>query len=81
MQNEIINTNNITLRIATIKDAEEILSIYSYYVLNTAISFEWTVPSLQDFSERIDNTLKKYPYIVAEISKNNKKRIIVYAYA
>ena len=44
MQNEIINTNNITLRIATIKDAEEILSIYSYYVLNTAISFEWTVP-------------------------------------
>lgn len=81
MQNEIINTNNITLRIATIKDAEEILSIYSYYVLNTAISFEWTVPSLQDFSERIDNTLKKYPYIVAEISKNNKKRIIGYAYA
>ena len=81
MQNEIINTNNITLRIATIKDAEEILSIYSYYVLNTAISFEWTVPSLQDFSERIDNTLKKYPYIVAEISKNNQKRIIGYAYA
>ena len=81
MQNEIINTNNITLRIATIKDAEEILSIYSYYVLNTAISFEWTVPSLQDFSERINNTLKKYPYIVAEINKNNQKRIIGYAYA
>ena len=81
MQNEIINTNNITLRIATIKDADEILKIYSYYVKNTAISFEWTVPSLQDFSERIDNTLKKYPYIVAEISKNNQKQIIGYAYA
>ena len=81
MQNEIINTNNITLRIATIKDAEEILKIYSYYVKNTAISFEWNVPSLQDFSERIANTLKKYPYIVAQINQNNQKRIIGYAYA
>ena len=74
MQKQKIETNEITLRIAKIEDADEILKIYSYYVKNTAISFEWDVPSLQDFSERIENTLKKYPYIVAEINQNNQKK-------
>ena len=55
MQKQKIETNEITLRIAKIEDADEILKIYSYYVKNTAISFEWDVPSLQDFSERIEN--------------------------
>ena len=81
MQKQIIKENSISLRIARIEDADEILKIYSYYVKNTAISFEWNVPSLQDFSERMANTLKKYPYIVAQINQNNQKRIIGYAYA
>lgn len=81
MQKQIIKDNNITIRIAKIEDADKLLKIYSYYVTNTAISFEWNVPSLQDFSERIANTLKKYPYIVAEINQNNQKKIIGYAYA
>ena len=81
MQKQIIKDNNITIRIAKIEDADKLLKIYSYYVTNTAISFEWNVPSLQDFSERIENTLKKYPYIVAEINQNNQKKIIGYAYA
>ena len=81
MQKQKIKDNNITIRIAKIEDADKLLKIYSYYVTNTAISFEWTVPSLQDFSERIANTLKKYPYIVAEINQNNQKKIIGYAYA
>ena len=72
MQKQIIKENSISLRIARIEDADEILKIYSYYVKNTAISFEWNVPSLQDFSERIANTLKKYPYIVAQINQNKK---------
>lgn len=81
MQKQIIKDNNITIRIAKIEDADKLLKIYSYYVTNTAISFEWNVPSLQDFSERIANTLKKYPYIVAEINQNKQKKIIGYAYA
>ena len=81
MQKQIIKDNNITIRIAKIEDADKLLKIYSYYVTNTAISFEWNVPSLQDFSERIENTLKKYPYIVAEINQNNQKKIIGYTYA
>ena len=30
---------------------------------NTAISFEYEVPSLEEFKRRISNTLKKYPYL------------------
>ena len=65
------------LRIATPDDAEELLGIYSYYVENTAITFEYEVPSAEEFRKRIENTLKKYPYIVA--TENGK--IIGYAYA
>lgn len=40
------------------EDAEELLKIYSYYVENTAITFEYDVPSVEEFSDRISNTLK-----------------------
>ena len=48
------------------EDAEELLKIYSYYVENTAITFEYDVPSVEEFSDRISNILKKYPYLVLE---------------
>lgn len=52
------------IRTATESDAERLLQIYSYYVKNTAISFEYTIPSVEQFKERIKNTLLKYPYFV-----------------
>ncbi len=67
----------MNLRTATPDDAEELLGIYSYYVMNTAITFEYEVPSVSEFRERITNTLKKFPYIVAE----EKGKIVGYAYA
>jgi len=67
---------DIKIRVAAPDDADELLEIYSYYVENTSITFEWEVPSLSDFRGRIENTLKKYPYLVA--IKNGK--IIAYAY-
>ena len=69
--------NDITIRIAKIEDAEKLLDIYTPYITDTAITFEYTVPSINEFKERIKNTLKKYPYIVAE--RNNE--IVGYAYA
>lgn len=54
------------IRVAKREDAEELLKIYSYYVENTAITFEYDVPSVEEFSDRISNTLKKYPYLVLE---------------
>ncbi len=59
-------TDNYTVRPANINDAPEILSIYGPYVQKTAITFEYDTPSISEFSDRIANTLKKYPYIVAE---------------
>ena len=56
----------MNLRDATLSDAGRLLEIYSYYVENTAITFEYDVPSLEAFQLRIENTLQKYPYLVVE---------------
>ena len=68
---------DIEIRTATPFDAEELLRIYKYYVENTAITYEIDVPTADDFRRRIEKTLKKYPYIVAE----HDGRITGYAYA
>ena len=65
------------IRIATEQDAEELLEIYAPYVENTAITFEYTVPTVQEFTRRIRHVLEKYPYLVAE----REGKIAGYAYA
>ncbi len=54
------------IRKATPDDTARLLEIYAYYVEKTAISFEYDVPSYEEFRRRIENTLKKYPYFVVE---------------
>lgn len=39
-------SNEYIIREAKIEDAERLIEIYSYYVLNTAVSFEYEVPLL-----------------------------------
>lgn len=58
---------NITIRTASKADAAKLLEIYAYYVERTAITFEFEIPTLEDFQSRIDNTLQNYPYLVAEV--------------
>ena len=67
----------ITIRMATTADAKELLQIYAPYVQNTAITFEYEVPSGEEFAKRIENTLTKYPYLVAV----EDGQIVGYAYA
>ena len=67
----------VKLRIATIQDAAALLDIYAPYVENTAITFEYDVPTLEEFTGRIRHTLEKYPYLVAV----RDSEIIGYAYA
>ena len=64
------------IRIAEEKDAEALLDIYGYYVENTAITFEYITPSIEEFQERIRTTLEKYPYLVYE----EAGKILGYAY-
>lgn len=72
-----MSRKNIRIRIATVDDAAELLAIYAYYVTNTAITFEYDVPTKEEFESRISNTLEKYPYLVAELDE----KIVGYAYA
>lgn len=66
----------ITIRSALKEDMQELVTIYSYYVENTAITFEYEVPSVEEFTNRYQNVIKKYPYIVALIND----KIVGYAY-
>ena len=54
------------IREARMEDVSRLLEIYTYYVEKTAISFETTTPSVEEFQSRIESTLKKYPYLVIE---------------
>ena len=54
------------IRMARVEDAPALLAIYAPYIEKTAITYEYTVPTLAEFSERIENILKKYPYLVLE---------------
>lgn len=65
------------IRIAVKQDAEALLAIYAPYVEKTAITFECVVPTIQEFEQRMQHVLEKYPYIVAE----RDGEIVGYAYA
>lgn len=58
--------SEIKIRNAHINDAERLLEIYSYYIINTAITFEYDVPTLSEFQNRMRRIMEKYPYIVVE---------------
>ncbi len=67
----------VQLRVATQEDAAALLDIYAPYVRETAITFEYDVPSVEEFAARIAHTLEKFPYLAAE----NDGEIVGYAYA
>ena len=64
-------------RMATAQDAAAILSIYAPYIRQTPITFEYEVPTLEEFTERVRRILRNYPYIVCE----QAGEIIGYGYA
>lgn len=67
----------ITVRDAEPADAQRILTIYDYYVKNTAITFEYDTPTIDEFRERMRRTMRRYPYLVAE----RDGAVLGYAYA
>lgn len=68
---------DINIRTAAPEDAEALLAIYAPYVKETAITFEYDVPSVEEFAGRIRKTLSFFPYLVME----EHGRILGYAYA
>ncbi len=57
--------NDICIRTVTETDIPALLDIYAPYVQETAVSFEYEVPSLQEFEGRVKHTLSHYPWLVA----------------
>lgn len=58
-------------------DAARLVEIYSYYVKETAVSFEFEAPSVEEFRNRIRTISSKYPYLVYE----ENGEILGYVYA
>lgn len=69
--------NKTILRFINTFDAEEVLTIYAYYVKNTAITFETELPSVEEFTKRISEVSKNYPWLVAL----QDGKIVAYAFA
>lgn len=66
----------VTLRRATPDDSAVMAEIYRYYVLNTAITFEYTAPDAESFGKRIAEKSQMYPFLAAE----KDGEVIGYAY-
>ena len=65
------------LRLATVSDAEAMLNIYSPFILNSGITQEVELPSLEDFGKRVVFNLMERPWLVCEI----EGEVAGYAYA
>ena len=64
------------LRFAQPSDSADLLRIYAQYI-GTPVTFEYTLPGVDEFANRIRNIGRDYPYIICMEGDN----IIGYAYA
>ena len=64
------------IRLANEADLLAILDIYGPYVLHTAVSFEYSVPSLEEFTERFRSITAQFPWLVWE----EEGTVLGYAY-
>lgn len=65
------------IRLVRPDDIPQILDIYAPYIENTAVTFEYEVPSLNIFASRVETISSIYPFLVLESEDGIKG----YAYA
>ena len=63
--------------LATEDDVPQILDIYRPIIENTSISFEYDVPTVEQFTSRVINILKTHPWLVC----THQGQLAGYAYA
>ena len=66
----------MSIRMAKITDLPQILAIYGPYVTDTTHSLEYTVPSLEAFTQRYRDITQQFPWLVWE----EDGQILGYAY-
>ena len=65
------------IRLAEERDAGQVAAIYAPVVRETAISFETEPPSTEEMRRRIEDTLRRFPWLVCE----RGGEVLGYAYA
>lgn len=70
------------IRPAQASDAADLLAIYAPYVRETTVTFEFDVPSIEEFAARIELAKKRYAYLVLEktVESESERRLVGYAY-
>lgn len=64
------------IRLATVADVPAMRAIYAPYVLETGYSFEYSVPTEEEFAHRLESYTRQLPWLVWE--ENGK--VLGYAY-
>jgi len=72
-----MTSNKPSIRAATAADGAAVAAIYAPYVLETAITFETVPPDAAEMSERIVQTTKTHPWLIAQI----ESQVAGFAYA
>ncbi len=67
----------MAVRLAKMEDIPEILGIYAPYVEKTAYTFEYTVPTVEEFTNRFLKITRQFPWLVWE----EDGAVLGYAYA
>ncbi|MFG6687664.1 GNAT family N-acetyltransferase [Mariniflexile sp. HNIBRBA6329] len=65
------------IRPVTIEDAQQLVDIYNYYVINSIVTLDLVPFSKVDFEVKIEEIAAKFPFIVYEVAND----IVGYAYA
>lgn len=65
------------IRFARPEDGPSLLEIYAPYVTDSAVTFEYAVPSEEEFTRRVRDISAEYPYLVCGAGET----ILGYAYA
>ena len=65
------------IRIATEADVPAILELYAPFIVTTTATFEYDIPSPEEFLERFRTVTEKFPWLVVE----ENGTILGYAYA
>lgn len=58
---------NIQIRFADQNDAAAMLAIYAPYIRDTAITFEYEVPSAAEFAGRVESVTAQFPWLLCEV--------------
>ena len=66
----------MTLRFAGQGDVPALLAVYQH-AIPTSITFEYELPSVEEFARRVDSISRIYPYLAAE----EEGAVTGYAYA